>query len=141
MLARSCLIAVALVSAAPAAVMAQGQAPKEQGQLQVQINAAQISARAASRNIFEMSEIHRRLQSAINCLVGPKDPDFKADAPNPCATTGNGVIPDHPDAGRKARYREAVMKLKTVMAMEDRKQAMEAALETADMIAAISEGN
>lgn len=134
------LVAAILTSASPA-VMAQGQAPQEQGNLQVQINAAQISARAASRNIFEMSEIHRRLQSSINCLVGPKDPDFSAEAPNPCASTGNGVIPDHPDAGRKARYREAVTRLKAVMAMEDRKQAMEAALETADMIAAISEGN
>jgi len=137
---RPLFLAAALL-AAPLPAMAQGQAPQEQGALQVQINAAQISARAASRNIFEMSEIHRRLQSSINCLVGPKDPDFSADAPNPCATTGNGVIPDHPDAGRKARYREAVAKLKAVMAIEDRKQAMEAALETADMIAAISEGN
>ena len=138
--AKALLLAAALI-AAPLPAMAQGQAPQAQGALQVQINAAQVSARAASRNIFEMSEIQRRLQSSINCLVGPKDPDFKTDAPNPCAATGNGVIPDHPDAGRKARFREAVVKLKAVMAIEDRKEAMEAALEAADMIAAISEGN
>jgi len=135
------LFLAAILLAAPLPVLAQGQAPQAQGNLQVQINAAQVSARAASRNIFDPADIRRRLQSSINCLVGPKDPDFSTEAPNPCATTGNGVIPDHPDAGRKARFREAVVKLKAILLIEDRKVAMEAALETADMIAAISEGN
>src|SRR5688572_12343196 len=88
------------------AVLAQAQ-----GALQVQINAAQISARAGSRNISAIEDIHRRIQSSINCLVGPKDADFKADAPNPCAATGNGVIPDTPEAAKKAKYREAVTQL------------------------------
>jgi len=135
------LLFVALLLAAPLPVLAQGQAPLAQGNLQVQINAAQVSARAGSRNIGSIEEIHRRIQSSINCLVGPADVDFKADFPNPCAATGKGVIPEHPDAGRKARFREAVVKLKGILAMDDRKIAMEAALETADMIAAISEGN
>ncbi len=135
------LFFAASLLAAPLPLMAQGLAPQAQGAIQVQINAAQVSARAASRNIGSIEEIHRRVQSSINCLVGPADADFKADFPNPCATTGTGVIPEHPDAGRKARFREAVAKLKGILAMDDRKIAMEAALETADMIAAISEGN
>lgn len=130
----------AILIGAPAIVLAQGQAPQAQGALQVQINAAQISARAASRNIDTIEEIHRRIQGSINCLVGPADSDFRNDAPNPCAATGKGVIPEHPDADRKARFREAVAKLKAVLAIEERKVAMAAALETADMIAAISEG-
>jgi hypothetical protein len=114
---------------------------QEQGALGVQISAAQISARAGSRNIFAIEDIRRRIQSSINCLVGPKDPDFRADAPNPCATTGDGVIPGTSDAARKGKYREVVGDLKAILAMDDRKVAMEAALVAADKIVAISEGN
>jgi hypothetical protein len=114
---------------------------QEQGALGVQISAAQISARAGSRNIFAIEDIRRRIQSSINCLVGPKDPDFKAEAPNPCATTGDGVIPGTSDAVRKGKYRDVVGDLKAILVMDDRKVAMEAALAAADKIVAISEGN
>jgi hypothetical protein len=134
-----CLTAILLL--APASVLAQGLAPQEQGALQVQINAAQISARAGSRNIRAIEDIHRRIHSSINCLVGPNDPDFDKEAPNPCAETGKGVIPEHPNAARKARYREAVTQLKAILAMDDRAAAMEEALKVADFIAAVSEGN
>jgi hypothetical protein len=43
------------------------------------------------------------MQSAINCLVGPKGEGFDAAAPNPWRASGNGLIPDTADAGKKER--------------------------------------
>jgi hypothetical protein len=115
---------------APGAVLA--------ADLPIEISAAQITARSGSRNIFAIADIHQRMQSAINCLVGPKGEGFEAAAPNPCAVSGNGVIPDTPEAAKKARYAEVVAKLKAGLALEDRQAAMQAALEAADMIVDIS---
>lgn len=111
----------------------------EQGPLGMQISAAQVAARSGSRNIRDIEAIHERMQASINCLVGPKHPDFDPGVRNPCALTGNGVIPDTPDAAKKARYMEAVAKLKAVKLMDERGPAMEAALAAADLIVAISE--
>jgi hypothetical protein len=106
--------------------------------LPIEISAAQITARSGSRNIFRIEDIHQRMQSAINCLVGPKAEGFDAAAPNPCAATGNGVIPDTADAAKKARFQEAADKLKTGLTVSDRKDAMQIALDGADMIVAAS---
>ena len=106
--------------------------------LPIEISAAQISARSGSRNIFAIEDIHQRMQSAINCLVGPKGDGFDAKAPNPCAPSGNGVIPDTADAAKKARYLEVVTKLKGGIAEQDRRVAMQTALDAADMIVDIS---
>jgi hypothetical protein len=111
----------------------------EQGALGMQISAAQVAARSGSRNIRDIEAIHERMQASINCLVGPKHPDFDAGVRNPCALTGNGVIPDTPNPAKKARYMEAVAKLKAVKQMDDRGPAMEAALAAADLIVEISE--
>ncbi|MBV9548054.1 MAG: hypothetical protein JO256_00090 [Alphaproteobacteria bacterium] len=104
--------------------------------LPVEISAAQTVARSGSRNIFRIEDIHQRMQSAINCLVGPKADGFSAAAPNPCAATGNGVIPDTADPAKKARFQEAVEKLKSGLAITDNRQAMQVALDAADMIVA-----
>jgi len=105
----------------------------------VEISAAQIAARSGSRNIFKIDDIHQRMQSAINCLVGPKGAGFDAAAPNPCAASGNGVIPDTADAAKKAKFQEAVEKLKTGLTITERKDAMQIALDGADMIVAAAE--
>jgi hypothetical protein len=107
--------------------------------LGVEVSAAQITARSGSRNIRDLDAIHERMQAAINCLVGPTGADFVAAVRNPCAATGNGVIPDTPDQAKKARYMEAVAKLKAVLKMDDRQAAMEAALAAADFIVTVSE--
>jgi hypothetical protein len=107
--------------------------------LPVERSAAQMTARSASRNVFKIEDIHQRMQSAINCLVGPKGEGFSAAAPNPCAASGNGVIPDTADAAQKAKYQEAVEKLKSGLAASERKDAMQIALEAADMIVAAGE--
>ena len=107
--------------------------------LPVEISAAQMTARSASRNVFAMEDIHERMQAAINCLVGPKGADFVASVRNPCAATGNGVIPDTTDTAKKAGYMKAVADLKAALKIEDRTKAMEAALAVADLIVATSE--
>ena len=104
--------------------------------LPIEISAAQITARSGSRNIFRIEDIHQRMQSAINCLVGPAGDGFSAAANNPCAASGNGVIPDTTDAAKKAKFQEAVDKLKSGLAVTDRQQALQIALDGADMIVA-----
>jgi hypothetical protein len=107
--------------------------------LAVEKIATQITARSASRNVQKIEEVHQRMQSAINCLVGPKAEGFDAAAPNPCAASGNGLIPDTEDAGKKEKYQSAVAKLKTGLATSDRGAAMQIALEAADLIVSIND--
>lgn len=106
--------------------------------LAVEKIATQITARSASRNVFKIEDVHQRMQSAINCLVGPKGEGFDAAAPNPCAASGNGLIPDS-DPAKKDAYMEVVAKLKTGIATADRGAAMQIALEAADSIVSIND--
>jgi hypothetical protein len=106
--------------------------------LAVEKIATQITARSASRNVQNIEDVHQRMQSAINCLVGPKGEGFDANVPNPCAASGNGLIPDS-DPAKKNQYLDVVAKLKTGIATNDRGAAMQIALEAADMIVSISE--
>ena len=106
--------------------------------LPVELSAAQMTARAGSRNLFKIEDVRQRMQSAINCLVGPKGEGFDAAAPNPCAASGNGLIPDS-DPAKKDAYMEVVAKLKTGIATTDRGAAMQIALDAADTIVSISE--
>jgi len=106
--------------------------------LPIEINATQMAARSASRNVFRIEDIHQRMQGAINCLVGPKGEGFDPSAPNPCAASGNGLIPDTADADKKARYLEVITKLKSGLAATERTAAMQIALEAADEIVSIS---
>ena len=131
---RFAVLVLAAAILTPAAAFA-----AEQGALGMEIIAAQVAARSGSRNIRDLEAIHERMQASINCLVGPKHPDFVATVRNPCAETGNGVIPDTADPAKKAKYMEAVAKLKTGLANEDRAAAMQIALDSADMIVAVSE--
>ena len=126
------------LSAASAIVLCSG-APAWAVDLAVEKIATQITARSASRNVQKIEEVHQRMQSAINCLVGPKGEGFDMAAPNPCAASGNGLIPDTPDAGKKEEYQAAVAKLKTGLATNDRGAAMQIALETADLIVSIND--
>jgi hypothetical protein len=107
--------------------------------LAVEKIATQITARSASRNVQKIEDVHQRMQSAINCLVGPKGEGFDIAAANPCAASGNGLIPDTAEAGKKEEYQTVVVKLKTGLATSDRGAAMQIALEAADMIVSISD--
>jgi hypothetical protein len=106
--------------------------------LPLEVSAAQIAARSGSRNLGQLDGIHDRMQRSINCLEGPKGPNFVATVLNPCADSGNGVIPDSADEAKNAKYREVVAKLKAGLTVNDRQEAQQVALDAADTIVAIS---
>ena len=108
----------------------------KQPSVDLEIDAAQIAARSGSRNIGQVDLMHNRTQRAINCIVGPKSADFDASVPNPCEASGNGVIPDTADPAKKAKFQEIVEKLKSVLAINDRTNALQGNLDAADMIVA-----
>ena len=107
--------------------------------LAVEKIATQITARSASRNVQNIEDVHQRMQSAINCLVGPKGEGFNSAAPNPCAASGSGLIPDTAEADKKDQYQAVAAKLKTGLTTDDRGAAMQIALDAADMIVSISD--
>lgn len=58
--------------------------------------AAQHAGLSAASNSLPVAEMH--LHHTLNCLVGPKGRGFDTKAANPCASQGNGAIPDTTDA-------------------------------------------
>jgi len=60
-----------MISAATAMVLSLGGAALA-ADLAVEKIATQLTARSASRNVQNIADVHQRMQSAINCLVGPK---------------------------------------------------------------------
>ena len=58
--------------------------------------AAEHAGLSAASNSLLMADTH--LHHTLNCLVGPKGRGFDANAANPCASLGNGAIPDATDA-------------------------------------------
>lgn len=57
--------------------------------------AAQHAGLSAASNSLLMADTH--LHHTLNCLVGPKGRGFDTKAANPCASLGNGAIPDTTD--------------------------------------------
>jgi cytochrome c556 len=124
------------VDRAPAPPRAAPTVKLKEPSVDLEIDAAQIAARSGSRNIGQVDLMHNRSQRAINCLEGPKGADFVASVPNPCEASGNGVIPDTTDAAKKAKFQEVVEKLKSVLTITDRTEALQGNLDAADMIVA-----
>ena len=121
---------------APAAATIKAKNPT----IALEVSAAQLAARSGSRNIGRIDDIHNRMQRAINCLEGPKGADFDATVLNPCADSGNGVIPDTADAAKKTKYQDVIAKLKSGLTIAVRQDAEQVALDSADMIVAVSGG-
>ena len=61
--------------------------------------AAAHAGMAAGAESPQMVKSH--LQHVINCLEGPKGADFVAALGNPCASQGDGAIPDAKEDGKK----------------------------------------
>ena len=57
--------------------------------------AAEHAGLSAASNSLLMADTH--LHHTLNCLVGPKGRGFDTKAANPCASLGNGAIPDTTD--------------------------------------------
>lgn len=47
-----------------------------------------------AQNADSVAKTHLHLHHVVNCLVGPNDEGFDADAGNPCQGQGNGALPD-----------------------------------------------
>ena len=68
-------------------------------------NSKELSTAAAHAGMAAGAEspqmVRSHLQHVINCLEGPKGADFVAALGNPCASLGEGAIPDGPSDGKK----------------------------------------
>ena len=62
--------------------------------------------------------VHMHMHHALNCLEGPNGADFDKTNMNPCASQGNGAIPDA-SAAQKAKLTAAVATLKEGLASND----------------------
>ena len=68
-------------------------------------NSREVATAAAHAGMAAGAEapqmVRSHIQHVINCLEGPKGADFVAALGNPCASLGEGAIPDGPSDGRK----------------------------------------
>ena len=68
-------------------------------------NSREIATAAAHAGMAAGAEspqmVKSHLQHVINCLEGAKGADFSAALGNPCASLGDGAIPDAKENGRK----------------------------------------
>lgn len=84
------LVAVAAAFALPQTAVAQSGLAAAKTQLTTAIfHSGELAQRG---NAVAASKTH--LQHTMNCLEGPKGPNFNAGPGNPCQGQGNGVIPD-----------------------------------------------
>ena len=72
------------------------------------INAAEHAGYAAAA--ADIAGVHAHLHHALNCLVGPGGNGFDTKEINPCAHSGNGIIPDTSDAANKASFEAGAAK-------------------------------
>ena len=88
--------------------------------------AAAHAGMAAGAESPQMVKSH--LQHVINCLEGPKGADFVAALGNPCASQGDGGIPDAKEDGKK-RLEDAAGMARQAMAEMNIAQAKRMAAE------------
>jgi hypothetical protein len=67
----------------------------------------------------DVATVHTHLHHTLNCLVGPNGTGFDAKELDPCKGSGNGAIPDEPDAGKKQALQAAADKTTTGLAAND----------------------
>jgi len=71
---------------------------------------------AAGANI---EAVHMHLHHTLNCIVGPGGMGFDAKQMNPCANSGNGIIPDSTNAANKTALEGAAAKARDGIASGD----------------------
>jgi len=102
-----------------------------------ELSTAQTHAGMASTQT-DIAMVHKHLQHAVNCLVGPGGTGFDEAAGNPCGKAGPGAIPDTADAAVKAKLTTIAASAKAGVGNADLAAAQKAAKDTADAIAAAS---
>jgi hypothetical protein len=95
------------------------------GEIVSAIEHAQYAAEAAA-----LAEVHAHLHHALNCIVGPGGNGFDARQMNPCAGSGNGIIPDTADAAAKTKLEGAAAKARDGLATNDMAKADATAVAT-----------
>jgi hypothetical protein len=99
--ARTAGMLMAALSLLPITAHAQGE---RRGMADMRI-AERYAGRAA--NAQGLEEIRANLQQALNCLEGPRGPDFRRSAGDPCG--GAGVVNELPDGSvNKIRVEKAI---------------------------------
>ncbi len=79
----------------------------------------------------DIKQVHMHLHHAVNCLVGPEGEGFDANEANPCASLGDGAIPDTTDAAMKTTLEAALKTANAGLASDDLATAQKDAAETA----------
>lgn len=100
-----------------------------------ELSTAQTHAGMASTQT-DIANVHKHLQHAVNCLVGPNGAGFDAAAGNPCGNAGAGAINDTTNAAQKAKLTAIAASAKAGVGNSDLAAAQKAAKETADAVAA-----
>jgi len=90
---------------------------------------AEYAAEAAT-----IAEVHAHLHHALNCIVGPGGNGFDSKEMNPCAGSGNGIIPDEGDASAKAALEGAAAKARDGLATDDMTKAKADATAVANVL-------
>ena len=75
---------------------------------------AQLASQAA-----DLDMVHMHLHHVLNCLVGPSGDGFDKSQINPCAGSGNGILPDTTDATKVPTLMTAEAKAKAGIASSD----------------------
>lgn len=81
------------------------------GEIVTALEHAEYSADAA-----DLKTAHFHLYHTLNCLVGPNGQGFDKTQMNPCAGSGNGIIPDTSDAKKKAALEAAAQEARDGLA-------------------------
>jgi hypothetical protein len=66
-----------------------------------------------------IDDVHMHLHHALNCIVGPNGAGFDAKQMNPCANSGNGIIPDSTNGANKMALEGAAAKARDGIASTD----------------------
>ncbi len=83
-----------------------------------------------------IEQVHAHLHHALNCLVGPKGEGFDASQENPCASMGNGAIPDDNNATVEYSLRRAAKTAQAGLASNDLATAQKAATDVVSTLKA-----
>lgn len=109
--------------------------PASAADLKGEITNAQMHAGlAAGAGTIDGVQMH--LHHALNCLVGPGGAGFDAKQMNPCANSGNGIIPDTTDPTKKKAFEDAAAKAQAGLAQTNLAEAQKAASDVAAMLKA-----
>ena len=79
----------------------------------------------------DVKAVHTHLHHVVNCLVGPKGEGFDANEANPCASLGDGAIPDTTDSAMKTMLMDALKTANAGLGSDDLATAQKNAAETA----------